>query len=400
MVKTESKIPELRFPEFEGEWQMFRLKDFILKLEAGVSVNSDDTPCLKGEFGILKTSAVSQGRFYPQQNKTILEKDLNRASLNPKKDSIIISRMNTPELVGESGYVDKNYTNLFVPDRLWMTTTNKRVCVKWLSYALITPRLRFNISSIGTGTSGSMKNIAKPNFLNLLISYASLEEQQKIATFLTAVDNKIQQLTQKKALLQDYKKGVMQQLFSQQIRFKPDLSEVEGADDGSDFPEWEEKRLGELACNIKAGKDKNDDTGGYVLYGSTGIIGTSAHGSYSGTFILVARVGANAGLISMVKGNFGVTDNTLCLDISNEVDCKFVYYMLLKFNLNRLVFGSGQPLITGGQLKSLKVRVPCLEEQQKIADFLTAIDTKIEQVNTQLEQSKVFKKGLLQKMFV
>ena len=95
-----------------------------------------------------------------------------------------------------------------------------------------------------------------------------------------------------------------------------------------------------------------------------------------------------------------MTDNTLVLDLKKSNRIKFIYYTLFYFNLNRLVFGSGQPLITGGQLKALRLNIPHLEEQKKIDALLSAIDKKTEFINTQLEQTKIFKKGLLQQMFV
>lgn len=90
------------------------LRDIIKSINAGASVNSEDRPAKDGEFGILKTSCVSTGVFRPEENKAILEKELSLAKVNPKKDRIIISRMNTPQLVGASGYIAHSYPNLFL----------------------------------------------------------------------------------------------------------------------------------------------------------------------------------------------------------------------------------------------------------------------------------------------
>ena len=109
-MNTQNNIPTLRFSEFKDNWEMKKLGDYILKLESGVSVNSTDEP-VNGvnKFGILKTSCISSGRFIPEQNKQIIDTEINRAKLNPIKGSIIISRMNTPQLVGESGYIEHDY---------------------------------------------------------------------------------------------------------------------------------------------------------------------------------------------------------------------------------------------------------------------------------------------------
>jgi len=162
--------------------------------------------------------------------------------------------------------------------------------------------------------------------------------------------------------------------------------------------EWEEKKLGELAKNISSGKSKvRDVSGNYPLYGSTGIIGYSDYCEYSGKTILIARVGANAGSLYKVDGDYCVTDNTLILNLSNSVDADFIYYKLIEFNLNKLVFGSGQPLITGGSLKELDTNLPVFLEQKKIANFLTAIDEKLQALKKKKALLEQYKKGVMQK---
>ncbi|MDK9779350.1 MULTISPECIES: restriction endonuclease subunit S [unclassified Vibrio] len=236
--------------------------------------------------------------------------------------------------------------------------------------------------------------------------FPTIVEQQKIASFLSKVDEKIGLLTEKKDKLTEYKKGVMQQLFNGkwenhngQLTFIPPTLRFK-ADDGSGFPDWEEKTLGDLSRTIKSGKSKADDNGTIDLWGSTGKIGFTNEVSHDGNFILVARVGANAGKINEVQGQFGVSDNTLIIDVKPRQHLRFIKYSLLKFDLNRLIFGSGQPLITGGDLKSHKMVVPNFDEQTKIANFLSAIDQKIDLANSELEKAKEWKKGLLQQMFV
>ncbi|WP_416202802.1 restriction endonuclease subunit S [Acinetobacter sp. TGL-Y2] len=135
-------------------------------------------------------------------------------------------------------------------------------------------------------------------------------------------------------------------------------------------------------------------------YGSTGVIGYSNEYDYRGTKILIARVGHNAGYIYMASGQYNVSDNTLILELPSNLNYIFIRALLEKYQLNKLVFGTGQPLITGGLLKKIVIQVPCLEEQTKIANFLSSIDQKIEVVAQQIQQAKQWKKGLLQQMFV
>lgn len=170
------------------------------------------------------------------------------------------------------------------------------------------------------------------------------------------------------------------------------------------FPEFignlTKLKLEQISKNISSGKSLNKNIEGtYKFYGSTGLIGFSNDFDYSGKTILIARVGANAGSLYLVDGNFSVSDNALILSC-NEKNCiDYIYFYLIYKNLNKLVFGSGQPLITGGQLKSLVTSIPSLPEQTKIASFLTAVDEKLtalKQKKTLLEQ---YKKGVMQKIF-
>jgi len=162
---------------------------------------------------------------------------------------------------------------------------------------------------------------------------------------------------------------------------------------------WQERNLKEIARSISSGKTKQEADGDYFVYGSTGKLGLSKYFTHNGTFILIARVGANAGLLNIVTDKFAVTDNTLIFDCNEKNTIKFIYYLLIRTNLNKLVFGSGQPLITGGQLLSLKTAVPGLPEQQKIATFLSAVDEKIRQLSRKKELLTKYKKGVMQQIF-
>ena len=168
----------------------------------------------------------------------------------------------------------------------------------------------------------------------------------------------------------------------------------------SEFGDKFNKRvLGDLTNNISSGKSKCEESGGFDVYGSTGIIGVSLNYSHKGKYLLVARVGANAGFINYVDGCFGVTDNTLVVDLKDGVNINFILNYLLSYNLNRLVFGSGQPLITGGILKKVKLNIPLISEQNKIASFLTSVDKKINLLTKKKALLESYKKGVMQKIF-
>ena len=185
-------------------------------LEAGVSVNSTDVAADSepGSAAILKTSCVDRGVFTPAECKRIVPKDISRAKLNPRADTILISRMNTIDLVGECGYVDADYPYLFVPDRLWMTRFRRdsAVSAKWLSYTLSSEQCRALLKAVATGTSGSMKNIAKGSLLSLDITFPPLPEQTAIAAILSDMDAEIAALEAKLAKARQLKQGMMQEL--------------------------------------------------------------------------------------------------------------------------------------------------------------------------------------------
>ena len=208
--------PRLRFPEFQNveDWEESPLSKFILSLDAGVSVNSGDRPAGKTEFGVLKTSAVTSGIFEPNENKVVFkEGEQYRLKEAVRGGTIIISRMNTPSLVGANAYVESNYENIFLPDRLWAAKPRQGVSMRFLAFILGSAQGRTALSKLAKGSSGSMKNITKPEVLAFSVMAPSPAEQQRIASCLSSLDDLITAETQKLDTLKTHKKGLMQQLF-------------------------------------------------------------------------------------------------------------------------------------------------------------------------------------------
>ena len=155
----------------------------------------------------------------------------------------------------------------------------------------------------------------------------------------------------------------------------------------------------DISLSVASGiTKKKASRGKYNVYGSTGIIGYSNLYDYSGVKILVARVGANAGTINIVDGKYGVSDNTIIIDVSQQYNVKYVYYQLKYLNLHSLIFGSGQPLITGTQLKQLKFRNVELKEQVAIVEALSDIDSLIFSQQKLIEKKKAIKQGAMQEL--
>ena len=158
--------------------------------------------------------------------------------------------------------------------------------------------------------------------------------------------------------------------------------------------------LGNLSNSISSGRNKHRDAHGqYPVFGSTGIIGYSSTYEYEGPVILVARVGANAGTLNFASGQYDVSDNTLIITIKQNVyDYNFAYNQLTHYKLNKLVFGSGQPLITSKQLKNIRIPVPPLAEQRKIAEVLGVWDKAIEKQARLIEKLALRKRALMQRL--
>ena len=200
------------------DWGLTSLMEHIAALDAGVSVNSVDEKLsvLGHSESVLKTSCVYNGYFYPEECKKILPKDVSRAKLTPKKNSIIISRMNTPTLVGECGFIANNYPSLFLPDRLWQTSfkNDANINARWLAYILSFGEISKSIKEIATGTSDTMKNIAKNALLKVKIPYPTKSEQTSIAAILSDMDAEIEQLEAQLTKYRQLKTGMMQELLT------------------------------------------------------------------------------------------------------------------------------------------------------------------------------------------
>ena len=160
--------------------------------------------------------------------------------------------------------------------------------------------------------------------------------------------------------------------------------------------EWEMCKLDDIAENISSGKSKSS-CGDYNLYGSTGCIGKTGDAFYEGQMVLIARVGANAGKLQIINEKCGITDNTLIVK-AKQTSVKYIYYYLQHFNLNRLIFGSGQPLITGGMLKKIMIPFGSDMEQKKITTLLSLLDERIATQSKVIEDLKKLKCAIIEEL--
>ena len=412
----DGRIPQLRFPEFSGNWEEVPFYDCLNDIldfrgRTPLKIGMD-----WGGGNIISLSANNVKNGYIDFNAEchlgsgeLYEKWMGKVKL-VKND--IVFTMEAP--LGKALLVpdDKRY---ILSQRVVAFKTKDYIDNLYFIQLIWSNKFQNTVDRLSTGSTA--KGINQKSLKKVFVNIPLKPEQQKIAAFLTAVDTKIEQLSKKKALLGEYKKGLMQQIFSQVIRFK--------ADDGCDFPDWEEKKLGGIgsfyrghtynstnvknngllvlrSSNIKNDKlvlDKDlqfvdkicsdkislrtDDIVICMANGSKHLVGKS--GVYYGDYDNKLTVGAFCSIFR--------TDNKLSKYILQTVQYKrYLHILLAGTNINNL---------KNSELAELKFNLPVsINEQTKIANFLSSIDSKIEQVSKQLVESKQFKKALLQQMFV
>lgn len=224
-------------------------------------------------------------------------------------------------------------------------------------------------------------------------------EQEKLGRGLMDADAKIILLTDKTAALEDYKRGLMQRLFSRELRF--------ARDDGSAFPDWEERKLGNVA-NIKKGeqinRDSLSDEGSFpVINGGTGPSGYHTEFNSLGDTITISEGGNSCGHVSWRNSPFWCGGHCYIVEPLGDSLSKSYLFQALKYvevHIMRLRVGSGLPNIQKGDLLRVELPIPHPDEQRKIAAALSALDAKIDALSQKISEMEAFKKGLLQKLFV
>ena len=401
-----SNIPQLRFKEFSGEW-IEKTLDNIAVFSKGKGVSKINI----NENG--RTECVRYGELYTQYNE-LIEDIVSKTNIDTEDlvlseygDVIIPASGETQIDIATASCVLKD--NVALGGDINIIKTNEDGV--FLSYYLNNVK-KYDIARLSQGIS--VVHLYSSQLKTLKLNFPSKKEQKKIASFLSSVDKKIKQLTKNEELLQEYKKGVVQQIFNQKTRFKDD--------EGNKFSKWREYKLGEFLIPTlrEISKPKNK----YLA------IGIRSH--CKGTF---QRANSEPEKIAMDK-LYVVKENDLILNITfawegaiaivkkedenGLVSHRFPTYTFKETITNSQYFqyvivqkkfrflldlispgGAGRNrVLSKKDFLKLKWVLPCVEEQRKIANFLSSIDSKIEQVQSQLKQTKEFKKGLLQRMFV
>ena len=404
--------PKLRFKEFDGDWTSKQLGKII---------------------GISSASRVFKEQWQDSGVPFFRTSDVVSIFKNKENEKAYISLELFEELAKKSGkikqgdllvtgggsigipYLVPNDQPLYFKDAdlLWMKSSGI-VEGSFLYNFFISPKFREYLKSISH--TGTISHFTIEQAKATPFGFPSKEEQTKIASFLSNVDEKINQLTQKHQLLSQYKQGMMQKLFSQQIRFN--------ADDGSEFGEWEETTLGEIGT-FKSGQGFPEQFQGgkdgipFFKVSDMNILGNEKIMKVANNYvnseaitkmkakvidneaIIFAKVGAAIFLERKRLAKNFLIDNNMMAYLSNQkTNIMFLKQFLDNIKLSKFVQVGALPSYNSSDLAIIPISLPCLEEQTKIANFLSAIDQKLEVVAQQIEQDKQWKKGLLQQMFV
>lgn len=395
-MEKKKNTPKLRFPEFTGEWEEKKLGEVAI-FKSGYAFKSEFMLSKKCKYQILKMSNVYQNELNLERNPSYLESidEKQKDFLLRKGDSILT-------LTGTVGKKDFGYSVIINEDNKFLL--NQRLVLLreiasisangFINYILSTEKFLFFFFAEAKGGTGNQTNVSTEDVKNISLGFPHLSEQTKIATFLAAVDEKLTQLKKKKTLLEQYKKGVMQKLFSQELRFKDDNNQ--------DFPDWQEKTLGEISIKKASNMSANaieDNLGDYIIYGAAGVLKKVDFYEEENDYIGIVKDGAGVGRLLLCERKSSVLGTLDIIKPNSEVITYFLYCLLSCIDFTKYVTGSTIPHIYYKDYSKDICNFPSLSEQQKIATFLSAIDEKINHCSVQIEKMETWKKGLLQQMF-
>ena len=399
-------FPRLRFKKFDGDWE----KTTIGAKSEIVTSGSRDWAQYYSDSGdkfIRMTNLVRNGINLDLSDLRFVQLPVGsnegkRTSL--EKGDILISI--TAEL-GKLGWIPEGLGTAYINQHTALVRMKNTLDSKFVAYALSTEKYNNKLNSLND--SGAKAGLNLGSIRSFELTIPSKLEQTKIASFLSAVDEKISQLTQKHELLSQYKQGMMQKLFSQQIRFK--------ADDGREFGEWEEKKLGEISKTFSGGTPQSSNKSFYegsIPFIKSGEISQDITEQHINEIalqkssaklvnkgdLLYALYGATSGQVAISQIDGAINQAVLCIRSTLNTQYLLNFFLLKKEEILSTYLQGGQGNLSAAILKEIYIPIPCMEEQTKIANFLSAIDQKIEVVAQQIEQAKTWKKGLLQQMFV
>lgn len=404
--------PNLRFPEFNGEWEMKKLGE-VCEIIGGGTPDTNIPEYWGGEIQWFTPTEIKSD-FVSNSIRTITELGLQKSSAKNLPIGTIL--LTTRATIGEVSIASKECSTNQGFQSLIARKGNSNIFIfNWIK------QNKYLLTSRANGST--FPEISKSEIEKIILTAPSLPEQTKIASFITAVDDKLHALKQKHALLEQYKKGVMQKIFTQELRFKP--SPIEALEIGDEYPDWEEKKLGEVA-SFRRGSfpqpyglpEWYDNENGYPFIQVYDVDDNMLLKPYTKNKIselatkqsvfvkkgtIVITIQGSIGRIAKTQYHAYI-DRTLLIFQSYKVPINidyFKYVLFLLFEIEKTKAPGGTiKTITKEVLTDFKVLIPSLSEQTKIASFLFTLDEKINQCQAQIAKTEVWKKGLLQQLFV
>ena len=406
--------PQLRFPEFTDKWQVKKLGDIAVKVSDRNNATSAST--------VLTNSAVHgvipQTDFFDKE--IAVQGNLSNYYKTELDDFVYNPRISTSAPVGP--FKRNNYgSGVLSPLYNLYRFRGGQVLTFFEQYLKSIHWHKYMKDVANYGARSDRMAISSADLLALPLPYPSKPEQEKIADFLTAVDERIAVGEKKLELLETYKRGVMQKIFSQQVRFKDE--------NGNPYPDWEEKKLGELIDIGSSKRVLQEDwqSSGVPFYRTREIINLAQnqpfrtpifisenlynelslkYGAPKKGDLLVSGVGS-IGSIYLIDNDdrFYFKDgNVLWLKQSQKLNSKYLYYVFQTRFVQKQIQDNASittvATFTIEGAKNTRIMYPSVKEQQKIADFLTTLDYKITAEKSKLTAARQFKKALLQRMFV
>ena len=393
-----SNIPKLRFPEFSVEWEEKKLSDFMTRLTRKNSNNESSRALTISSVDGL----IDQGEFFKKQ---IASKDTSGYYLLKKGDFAYNKSYSVGYDYGSikrlDRYEDGVVSTLYICMSLTSDTNSD-----YLTHYFDSMKWNKSVSEISAegARNHGLLNIPTEAFFQTKHYLApSLPEQQKIADFLSNVDSIITAETKILNTLQKKKKALMQKLFTRQLRFK--------SADGTDFPAWEEKKLGECVEILDSqrkpieSKERANRKGEYPYYGASGIIDYIDDYLFEGESILLGEDGANiinrnSRLAFIATGKYWVNNHAHIMKANADNLNYFICEYLESLDYSKICAGSAQPKLTQDVIRNLTIKAPCKAEQQKIADCLSSLDSLIQTQQKVVTTWQQRKKALLQQMFI
>lgn len=381
-------VPKLRFKEFTDEWTFTTLKDVAIKVNR-VESNNSPIMMISAEKGfILQSQKYSKDmtgdslKKYITLYKNELAYNHGASKLRPYGSVFML--------------LEDKARIPFVYHCFKITNGYNKFFSYYLNRYSFGRLLKPLISS--TARMDGLLNISFDNYFSIKFKIPQLKEQEKIANLLTTVDKKITNLENTITSLENQKKGLLQQIFSQKLRFKDK--------NGNNYPNWEKKKIG-LICSISTGKSNTQDkidNGKYPFYVRSATIERSSKYLYDEEATLTVGDGVGTGKVfHYVNGKYDLHQRCYRMFNFKNTHAKYFYYFFSSHFYNRVKRMSAKNSVDSVRMNMISdmiIDLPCLEEQTKIADFLSAFDRKLDNQKAQLEHWQQIKKGLLQQMFV